>query len=186
MNKRSAAKLIAAAAVMLSGLAALIIGMALVVHGSDAPNAGGTNTTGMPGAMLALLGLFLFFTPPATLVVKAFGEQHRRYVAWMQTLTPQEQVAVRLAEAAATTAAAVAFHEYNRHQGEKIRARYDATDAAAARSVQMAAQQNVAAMQQNTGWSAGQPGTPVFPGQPGMVSDPTPRQYQPWGDQASA
>jgi hypothetical protein len=43
----------------------------------------------------------------------AAGE-HRQYRAWKASLPPEERMAVELAEAAALTAAAIAWHEHNK------------------------------------------------------------------------
>jgi hypothetical protein len=108
--------------------------------------------------------------PPITWVVREIEAQIRRERAWKATLTPQERIAVDAAEVAALAAGAIAAHELVKRQGERVRERYDATDAAAARYLA------------SVDGMAGQPGGTGSPGWPGQVAEPTPRWYQPPGD----
>jgi hypothetical protein len=162
--------LIASLTVMAVGTAGLGFGFHMFLSGAAVEAQGGSSGPMGTGVVLALAGLFLLMAPPVTWFAKALAGGFARERAWKATLTPQERAAVNAAEVAALAAGAIAAHEAVRRQGERVRERYDATDAAAARSLA------------SVGGVAGQPEGTGSPGQPGQVTELTPRWYQPPGD----
>jgi hypothetical protein len=81
------------------------------------------------GQMLDTVGVILILLPLIVAVLwiavriagMAAGE-HRRYQAWKGTLPPGQRTAVELAEAAALTAAAIAWHEHNKRADARLTA----------------------------------------------------------------
>jgi hypothetical protein len=159
--------LIASLTVMLVGVTALGFGGHAFVAGAAVEAQTGNSGQMGAGAALAVVGLFLLMAPPITWVVREIEAQIRRERAWKATLTPQERIAVDAAEVAALAAGAIAAHELVKRQGERVRERYDATDAAAARYLASV-----------DGMAGRLPTATGTTGQPGPVTDPTPGQYQ--------
>lgn len=110
---------------------------------------GGSGNTGA-GVMFLLTGLGLVLFPPARRVVQVIVAGVRRHNAWLRSLPPQQQMAVKTAEIAAGLAASYAFHEAVKAYGHRARERYDATNAASAAAAQ-------------AWWDQQQPQVPVQP-----------------------
>jgi hypothetical protein len=53
-------------------------------------------------------------------IVRTAAAEHQRYCAWKASLTPEQRLAVELAEAAAVTAAAIAMREHHRHTDARL------------------------------------------------------------------
>lgn len=77
----------------------------------------------------ALWGTFFIAAPLLVLalqvivgVAKAAAAEHRRYVAWKETLPHEQRAAIELAEAAALTAAAIAAHERHKRTNARLSA----------------------------------------------------------------
>jgi hypothetical protein len=68
---------------------------------------------------IALPVIALAIVVVAAIAHVAAGE-HRQYRAWKASLPPEERMAVELAEAAALTAAAIAWHEHNKRVDARL------------------------------------------------------------------
>lgn len=53
-------------------------------------------------------------------IVHAAAAEYRRYCAWKASLTPEQRVAVELAEATAATAAAIAMWEHHKRTDARL------------------------------------------------------------------
>ena len=95
----------------LSTLASFVTGIALAVHGDQIDQAG------HQGAGWMAWGVILILTPlliaGGAFVLWLIGEaskEARKYSAWKQTLTPEQQLGVKVAETAALYAAWAGVH----------------------------------------------------------------------------
>jgi hypothetical protein len=97
--------------------ACVIFGLVLITWGNHLASRDGT-TSSAPwnfwGVVFILMPLWAGIGWVVTRLVKFSAQQHRRYRQWKASLTPQQRAAVDLAEAAAMTAAAVAWREHNK------------------------------------------------------------------------
>jgi hypothetical protein len=175
MKRPSTTSLIISGIIMATGLAGLVLGSRLFVSGAAVADQTGDSGQMSGGVILALFGLFLLVTPPMTWVISLFTAERTRYGAWKQGLTPRERRWVETGETAALAGAAIGGYEANRAWARRIGERYMADQAAQAERDAMLMQAI-----QGTG-TAGQPGAGA-PGQPGQMPEPTPGQYQPYGD----
>jgi hypothetical protein len=147
------AQLIIAGVVALTGMVVGCIGWAAFVSGAAVAEQTGQQGAMGTGVMLVLLGLFLAVTPAGWVISRA-----------IKVYGPGRHRMSQGAQFAALSGLAVGGYAANRVWADRIRDRYDATDAAA------------------TG-GAGQPEVSApSTGQPGSGIDPTPAMWEPHGE----
>ena len=77
---------------------------------------------GFWGAFFIALPVIALANVVVAAIAKAAAAEHQRYRAWKTSLPPEQRMAVEVAEAAAMTAAAVAWHEHNKKVDARLSA----------------------------------------------------------------
>jgi len=77
---------------------------------------------GFWGAFFTALPVITVAIVVVIAIAKAAAAEHRRYREWKASLPPEQRMAMELAEAAAMTAAAVAWHEHNKRVDARLSA----------------------------------------------------------------
>jgi hypothetical protein len=77
---------------------------------------------GFWGAFFIALPVIALANVVVAAIAKAAAAEHQRYRAWKTSLPPEQRMAVELAEAAAMTAAAVAWHAHNKKVDARLSA----------------------------------------------------------------
>ena len=120
-GNRAARRLLA-----LTGILACWTGGILVIAHADQLGAANYDYNGQPldvaGAALILLPLIIAALWLVIVIARMAAAEHRRYRAWKATLPPEQRTAVELAEAAALTVAAIAWHEHNKRVDARLTA----------------------------------------------------------------
>jgi len=103
--------------------AGVIVGVVLITWGNHLASRDGTYSNApwtFWGVVFILMPLWAGIGWVVTQVVKFSAQQHRRYREWKASLTPQQQAAADLAEAAAMTGAAIAMREHHKRTDARL------------------------------------------------------------------
>jgi len=125
-RERKARRLLAALAI--AAVTCEILGIALIAEGTHLEALGAANPDGpynpgwwwFGGILVMLLPFIAGAICVLAAIARAAAAGHQRYRAWKATLTPEQRTAVELAEAAALTTAAIAWHEHNERRDAEL------------------------------------------------------------------